>query len=66
MKVNEADTEKLSKLPYWVKCMKCGEKPRENDYLIEVIPHSTALIHQSCAAKQGKLAGLNIGTIQGE
>lgn len=66
MRVNKSDTEDLSKLPYWVKCMACGNKPSEKDWLIEVIPNSSALIHQSCAAKKGELAGLNIGTIQGD
>jgi hypothetical protein len=66
MNVNEADVDSLSTLPYWVKCVVCGEKPRKNDWLIELVRHSNALMHQSCAAKEGKVAGLNIGTTQGE
>lgn len=66
MRVNEADVDNLKKLPYWVKCAACGGKPLETDWLIELIPNSSALIHQSCAAKKGQLAGLNVGTIQGE
>lgn len=65
-KVNESDTENLSKLPYWAKCVKCGEKPREHDWLIEIVPHSTALMHQSCAANQGQIAGLNLGMEKGD
>lgn len=63
MKVNEKDTENLKKLPEWVKCLICGGKPTSTDYLAEYVPNSTALIHQSCAAKRGQIAGLNIGTI---
>lgn len=64
MNVPDVDTNKLGKLPTWVKCVKCGEKPRQNDWLIEIIPHSNALIHQSCAAGQGQFAGLNVGAVQ--
>lgn len=62
MKVPDIDTHKVGRLPSWVKCMTCHEGPRQNDWLVEVIPNSNALMHQTCAAKQGKLAGLNIGT----
>lgn len=61
MKVPETDTGVTKKLPDYVKCMKCGGKPLENDWLIEVVPHSNALLHQSCAAGQGKFVGLNLG-----
>ena len=61
MDVNEADREDLKKLPYWVRCMKCKRPPTKTDWLIEVVPNSTALIHQSCAAGQGEIAGLNVG-----
>lgn len=66
MKVPDVDTHKLGKLPSWVKCSRCGGKPTENDWLIEIIRHSNALIHQSCAAAQGKIAGLNLGTEKGD
>jgi hypothetical protein len=66
MKVNDKDTEDLKKLPYWVRCVKCKQPPRQNDWLIEIVPNSNALIHQSCAAGQGQFAGLNIGNIKGE
>lgn len=65
MKVPDTDTAKIG-LPSWVKCMTCGGKPTKGDWLMEVIPNSNALIHQSCAAKKGKFAGLNAGTIQGD
>lgn len=61
----EADA-KARKLPSWVKCMVCGERPRRDDFLLEVVPNSSALIHQSCAAGQGKVAGLNIGIPKGD
>lgn len=66
MRVKEYAAGELKRLPDWVKCMKCGGKPKQNDWLIEVVPHSSALIHQSCAAGQGKIAGLNIGMEKGE
>lgn len=52
---------KAKKLPKWVKCMYCGERPRLDDFLGEVIPHSSALAHQSCMAERGKVFGLNAG-----
>lgn len=62
----EEERAKANKLPSWVKCMECGERPRADDFLIDLIANgpgqqSNALIHQTCAAKQGKVAGLNIG-----
>jgi hypothetical protein len=66
MKVKEYATGELKRLPDWVKCTKCGGKPTKDDWLLEIIPHSSALIHQSCAAGQGKFAGLNIGMEKGE
>jgi hypothetical protein len=54
-------SDNLKKLPSWVKCSKCGKPPLENDWLIEIIPWSNALIHQSCAANQRQFAGLNLG-----
>lgn len=55
---------KSEKLPEWVKCMYCGGRPRFDDLLGEVIPNSSALAHQSCMEKRGKLFGLNAGTLQ--
>lgn len=66
MEVKEKDVDNLKRLPDWVKCMKCGGKPLTHDYLIEVIPHSNALIHQSCARSKGNFAGLNIGMEKGD
>lgn len=66
MKVKEYEAGELKRLPDWVKCMKCQGKPLENDWLIEIIPNSNALMHQSCAGKQGQLAGLNIGMEKGD
>lgn len=54
----------LSRLPDWVKCVYCGEPPRDNDWLGELIRHSNALAHQSCARQRGKMFGMNAGTIQ--
>jgi hypothetical protein len=61
VRVKEKDVENLKKLPDWVKCVKCGGKPLQHDWLIEIIPHSSALIHQSCALNLGKVAGIDIG-----
>lgn len=66
MKVKEYEAGELKRLPDWVKCVKCGQKPKETDWLIEIVPHSNALIHQSCATGEGKLAGLNIGVEKGD
>lgn len=66
MKVKEKDVESLNRLPDWVKCMHCGGKPEMNNWLIEVVKNSNALIHQSCAALTGKYSGLNIGLDKGE
>lgn len=55
---------KVEKLPSYVKCMYCGERPRLDDWLGEVIPDSTALAHQSCMKERGKVFGLNAGTLQ--
>jgi len=57
----EEANAKANKLPSWVKCVECGERPRVDDYLLEIIPNASALIHQSCAAEQGKIAGINVG-----
>lgn len=54
---------KVEKLPDWVKCAYCGEGPKWGDLLGELVRHSTALAHQSCAAKHGKVFGLNAGTL---
>lgn len=67
MKVKEYGAGELKRLPDWVKCMTCGGKPTEHDWLIDIIAceigqSSNALIHMSCAAGKGKFAGLNIGT----
>jgi len=71
MKVSEKDVANLKKIPSWVKCMNCGGKPSEIDWLIDVMAEtqgamSNVLIHQSCARGQGKFAGLNIGLQKGE
>lgn len=60
----EEEQAKAKKLPAWVKCMYCGERPRWGDLLGEVIKGSSALAHQSCMKARGKLFGLNAGTIQ--
>ena len=64
MRIKASDVQDLKRLPEWVKCMKCGGKPLEHDWLIEVVPFSNALMHQSCAANDGKIAGMNIGTVK--
>lgn len=54
MEISERDKEThltTHKLPTWVKCSKCGGKPTETDWLVEIVPNSNALIHMSCAAK---------------
>lgn len=56
------EREATKRLPGWVKCASCGERPRWGDLLIEIVPNSSALIHSSCAASQGKIAGINVGT----
>ncbi len=71
MKVKEQDIDDLKRLPDWVKCMKCGGKPRENDWLFDVMSDgpgqtSNVLIHMSCAGTQGKFAGLNLGLEKGD
>ncbi len=60
---DEEAKAKADKLPTYVKCMYCGERPRWGDLLGEVIPHSTALAHESCMAERGKIFGLNAGTM---
>ena len=65
MRVKEYQAGELKRLPDWVKCVKCRKPPTETDWLLEVIPHSSCLIHQSCAAGEGKIAGLNIGISDG-
>lgn len=60
----EEAAEKAQRLPEWVKCVYCGGRPKANDYLGEIVRHSTALAHQSCMAKRGKIFGLNAGTLQ--
>lgn len=60
----EEAAAKAAKLPEWVKCMYCGGRPTREDYLGEVVPNSTALAHQSCMAKRGKIFGMNTGTLQ--
>jgi len=64
MNVPETATDSLKKLPEWVKCVYCGGKPTATDWLGELIRHSNALAHQSCAKARGKVFGLNAGTIQ--
>lgn len=60
MRVQDSDVENLRRLPDWVKCMFCGEKPKEHDYLVEVVEHSNALAHQSCLLSRGKISGVDI------
>lgn len=52
---------KAEKLPAYVKCMYCGGRPKWMDLLCEVIPNSSALAHESCLRKRGKITGLNSG-----
>lgn len=57
---------KANKLPKWVKCMVCGGRPKQDDWLFDIMAQgqgqqSNALIHMSCARGQGKFAGLNLG-----
>lgn len=57
---------KAEKLPEWVKCMKCGGRPKLDDWLVDLMSDqqgmsSNVLIHESCAAADGKFIGLNIG-----
>jgi hypothetical protein len=59
--VRKDASDNLKKLPKWVKCAKCGKPPLKHDWLIEIVPWSNALIHQSCAAADSKFAGLNLG-----
>ena len=59
MEVKEEDLKNLKKLPDWVKCIHCGGKPKEHDWLIEIVPNSTALAHQSCARDRGFIAGID-------
>ena len=59
MEVKEDETKIRKKLPEWVKCMHCGKPPSEHDWLIEIVPHSTALAHQSCARDRGFIAGID-------
>lgn len=71
MKIKEQDIDNLKRLPEWVKCLQCGGKPTEHDWLIDVIATqqgqmSNVLIHQSCAAGDGKFAGLNLGIEKGD
>ena len=60
MEVKEDESKVRKKLPGWVKCMHCGGKPKENDWLIEIVPNSNALAHQSCAKERGLIAGINL------
>lgn len=60
----EEERAKAEKLPSWVKCMYCGGRPKNDDYLGQVIAHSSALAHQSCMASRGKIFGINAGTIR--
>lgn len=66
MKVKDYEAGELHKLPSWVKCVRCGLPPIFDDWLVEIIPHSNALIHMSCAGQDGKVAGLNIGIEKGD
>lgn len=59
----EEERTKAEKLPEWVKCMYCGGRPKWGDLLGQVVRHSTALAHQSCAKEHGLMFGLNAGTI---
>jgi hypothetical protein len=61
IQTEEEAKAKANKLPSWVKCMYCGERPKRDDYLGEFIPNSSALAHQSCMAKRGQVFGLNVG-----
>ena len=60
----EEEAAKAEKLPEWVKCTFCGGRPRYDDLLGELVRHSSALAHQSCARKRGLMFGMNAGTIQ--
>lgn len=57
----EESRNKAEKLPGYVKCMYCGGRPSWGDLLGEVVPNSSALAHESCMAKRGKIFGLNAG-----
>lgn len=59
MKIPENATDGMKRIPDWVKCVVCRQPPKPGDWLIEIVRHSNALIHQSCAAGRGKLVGLN-------
>lgn len=61
---DEQARTKAEKLPEWIKCMYCGERPKWGDLLGEVVPNSSALAHESCMASRGKIFGLNAGTMQ--
>lgn len=60
----EEERTRAAKLPSWVKCAFCGEGPKWGDLLGELVRHSSALAHQSCAKKRGLMFGMNAGTIQ--
>lgn len=64
MRVPEAVTDNIKRLPAFVKCVFCGLPPTDTDWLGELVRHSNALAHQSCAKQRGKVFGLNAGTIQ--
>lgn len=60
------ERNKAAKLPKWVKCMRCGGRPTNTDWLFDLMANgqgqeSNVLIHESCLAKDGKFAGLNAG-----
>ena len=59
MQVKEKDIENLKKLPTWVKCIRCGNPPLGDDWLVEIVRHSNSLIHQSCLLKLGKRPGID-------
>ena len=60
----EEERTKAERLPEWVKCAYCGGRPRWGDLLGQLIRHSTALAHQSCAKEHGYMFGINAGTLQ--
>ncbi len=62
---DEEARTKAEQLPEWIKCMYCGGRPKWGDLLGEVVKNSSALAHESCMAKRGKIFGLNAG-VQGE
>ncbi len=59
----EEERAKAERLPEYVRCAYCGGRPQWGDLLGQLIRHSTALAHQSCAKEHGYMFGVNAGTI---